>query len=479
MVGPVKHFLGNVPPFPDNATSAHPFEGGEDAARRRLQDAIKAETMLKYKDTRNGLLGVPFSTKLSAFLAQGCITARQINDAMTSYEDGTDETFRDVAGYGEGENGGTQQVRIELLWRDYDRLCARDAKHKLFRLGGIRVGEAYGDGASSGNNNSSGQGAGSKWKTPIKAEASSHQDPKPEAIARIIERFNAGTTGMGLIDASQRELIHSGYTSNRARQNVAGFLAKHLGIDWRYGAEWYEMLLVDYDVSSNWANWQYVSGVGNDPRSTARIFNPVKQAFDYDPDGTYVRAWVPELSKLEKLENLFQAWTASSQELDQLGLAGNEMVTDPVKRIEFSVEGKPKNPRRPYIRRPHGGPRRPSAPNDNTTSATAAAVPPSSEAPSDGTTPATSAPNNHHRFPSHGRYRSGGNFYRGTSRRGGGGGGGGGPPYRARGGGYRGGYGGGYGGGYAGGYGGGYAVVPQQQPTWGYGGSGRGINPNP
>lgn len=212
LVEPVKHFLSNIPPFPNNAASAHPFEGGEDAARLRLRDAIKAETMLKYKDTRNGLLDVEFSTKLSAFLAQGCITARQINDAMARYEDGTDETFRDVTGYGEGENGATFQVRIELLWRDYNRLCARDAKQKLFRLGGIRVGETYGDGTSSSSN------SGSKWKTPVKEEASSHQDPKPEAIARIIQRFNAGTMGMGLIDASQRELIHSGYTSNRARQ---------------------------------------------------------------------------------------------------------------------------------------------------------------------------------------------------------------------------------------------------------------------
>lgn len=86
-----------------------------------------------------------------------------------------------------------------------------------------------------------------------------------------------------------------------------------MGIDWRYGAEWYECLLVDYDVSSNWANWQYVSGVGNDPRGENRIFNPVKQAFDYDRDitvpaeaggktkggGAYVRMWVPN-SKLSR-----------------------------------------------------------------------------------------------------------------------------------------------------------------------------------
>jgi deoxyribodipyrimidine photo-lyase len=71
----------------------------------------------------------------------------------------------------------------------------------------------------------------------------------------VVERFLTGRTGTGLVDASQRELYLTGWTSNRARQNVASYLAKRLEIDWRLGAEWYEMNLVDYDVSSNWGNW--------------------------------------------------------------------------------------------------------------------------------------------------------------------------------------------------------------------------------
>ncbi|KAK1074165.1 hypothetical protein LTR48_009324, partial [Friedmanniomyces endolithicus] len=82
--------------------------------------------------------------------------------------------------------------------------------------------------------------------------------------------------------------------------NVASYLTKHLGIDWRLGAEWYECNLIDYDVHSNWGNWQYVAGVGNDPRGDARVFNPVKQAVDYDAHGEYIRAWVPELRGLGK-----------------------------------------------------------------------------------------------------------------------------------------------------------------------------------
>ncbi|KAK3336111.1 putative cryptochrome [Cercophora scortea] len=342
LVKPVKAFLPNIPPFPENATSAHPFEGGESVAQTRLNHLVQSEGMKNYKDTRNGLIGTEFSTKLSAYLALGCVTSRQIHHILVGYEDGTNKAFESVDGYGGGENEGTKAIRFELLWRDYMRLCHQKFKHKLFRLEGFKSGaDEYKEGDKK-----------IKWKFPDTNKAPPTQEPDAARISKILERFLDGTTGMGLIDASQRELIHTGYTSNRARQNVASFLAKHLGIDWRYGAEWYEMLLVDYDVSSNWANWQYVSGVGNDPRGELRIFNPVKQAFDYDKDGSYVRSWVPEVSKLEKLENLFQAWTASEEDLRAAGLEGNVMVTDPVKRIEFSVDGKPAKPnKRPFFRR--------------------------------------------------------------------------------------------------------------------------------
>jgi deoxyribodipyrimidine photo-lyase len=164
-------------------------------------------------------------------------------------------------------------------------------------------------------------------------------------------RFRSGRTGVGLIDASNRELFLTGYTSNRARQNVASFLASHLEIDWRVGAEWYECMLTDYDVSSNWGNWQYVSGVGNDPRQ-GRVFNPVKQALDYDPQGDYIKAWVPELRKVkltkqlgqgkeevdkQRLMGLYQANKLNDWEKESLGLKGVEWVERPLVNINFSV----------------------------------------------------------------------------------------------------------------------------------------------
>lgn len=360
VLAPVRDFLPGMPPYPEGAESAHPFSGGETSAHERLRYLIKEGLMYSYKETRNGLLGPAFSTKLSAFLSQGCITARQIHHELVRYEDGTDPEYEHAKGFKEGENEGTTAVRFELLWRDYMRLCTKKFRHRLFSQDGFRDQEY-----ANGNSASNSPGANSdskkiKWKSPYKDQALADQTPSAEEIEKIIDRFNSGTTGMGLIDASQRELLHTGYTSNRARQNVASFLTKHLGIDWRFGAEWYEMLLVDYDVSSNWANWQYVAGVGNDPRGEARIFNPVKQAFDYDKDGAYVKTWVPEVQPLDKLENVFQVATTSPEDLEKAGngLAENVMVTDPVKRIEFLVDGKPKTNKRPYHRA--RGPRRPS-----------------------------------------------------------------------------------------------------------------------
>lgn len=307
--------LPNSPSFPPGVKSAHPFKGGSTDGLKRVQSLIASGAMTHYKDTRNGLLGTDFSTKLSAWLALGCITARQVHFQLLDFEDGRDSQYKGVDGYGKGENKGTAAVRFELLWRDYMRLCTRKFGPRLFRLEGFRNDTSY------------------PWKSP------GSKGSGPE-VQDMFERFLHGTTGTGLIDASQRELFLTGYTSNRARQNVASYLAKHLGINWKLGAEWYECMLTDYDVSSNWGNWQYVAGVGNDPRGEARVFNPIKQSFDYDPQGEYCRAWVPELQKLEEPQEIFQAWKVPVERRAELGLEGLAMVEQPLKRIDFRVGGK-------------------------------------------------------------------------------------------------------------------------------------------
>ncbi|EXJ80242.1 hypothetical protein A1O1_08384 [Capronia coronata CBS 617.96] len=304
--------LSEPPSFPPGVTSAHPFHGGSKEGLGRIQNLLRSGAMSGYKDTRNGLIGTDFSTKLSAWLALGCITARQVHARLLDFEEGRDEQYKCAEGYGKGENRGTAAVRFEMLWRDYMRLCTRKFGPRLFRLQGFRNDASY------------------PWRTPGAGEGGAE-------VTRMVQRFLVGTTGTGLIDASQRELFLTGYTSNRARQNVASYLAKHLGIDWRIGAEWYEANLADYDVSNNWGNWQYVAGVGNDPRGQARVFNPVKQACDYDPHGEYCKAWVEELRALDDPQEIFQGWKVGQDRRAELGLEGLEMVERPMVKIDFKV----------------------------------------------------------------------------------------------------------------------------------------------
>lgn len=342
--------MSNPPKLPPGVLGAHPFTGGSKTGHERVKHLIESGSMTSYKDTRNGLLGLDFSTKLSAWLSLGSITARQVHWALIDFEDGKGQVGKSAEGFGKGENKGTAAVRFELLWRDYMRLCTRKFGTRLFFVEGYR-----GD-----------QDAKFKFiSSPFTAstEKKNKKGVNDEDTKAVVERFLTGRTGIGLVDASQRELFLTGWTSNRARQNVASFLTKHLSIDWRLGAEWYESNLIDYDVSSNWGNWQYVAGVGNDPRGQARVFNPVKQAVDYDGNGEYIRSWVYELrdvgasnkkaedgvsikqtSDLESLQDkpddlmgVFQAWKLPDSEKDRLGLKGVEWVEKPLVKIDFSL----------------------------------------------------------------------------------------------------------------------------------------------
>ncbi|KAF9698247.1 hypothetical protein EKO04_003678 [Ascochyta lentis] len=326
-----------VPPKrPSNVESAHPFTGGESHGQERISYLISSGAMSSYKATRNGMLGRDFSTKISAFLAQGHITARQVHWAMIDFEDGRG-AGKNMPGYGKGENEGTAAVRFELLWRDYMHLCMRKFGAAMFHLYGIRPEESKNNKTPPPPKN---------WRRLDRSTPGSN----PVQTLETFGRFRSGRTGVGLIDASNRELFLTGYTSNRARQNVASFLASHLEIDWRVGAEWYECMLTDYDVCSNWGNWQYVSGVGNDPRQ-GRVFNPVKQALDYDPQGEYIKAWVPELRSVkltksigqgkeeidkQQLMGLYQANKLTEWEKESMGLKGLEWVERPLVNINFS-----------------------------------------------------------------------------------------------------------------------------------------------
>jgi len=105
-----------------------------------------------------------------------------------------------------------------------------------------------------------------------------------------LDRWINGKTGVDFVDANMNELRLTGFMSNRGRQNVASYLCNDLQLDWRYGAAYFEQELIDYDVASNWGNWAYLAGVGNDPRGN-RYFDIAKQARQYDAGGEYRRLW--------------------------------------------------------------------------------------------------------------------------------------------------------------------------------------------
>jgi deoxyribodipyrimidine photo-lyase len=134
-----------------------------------------------------------------------------------------------------------------------------------------------------------------------------------------LRAWQRGRTGYPIVDAGMRELWHTGVMHNRVRMVVASFLVKHLLIDWREGEKWFWDTLVDADPGSNPANWQWVAGCGADAAPYFRVFNPILQGEKFDPDGAYVRRWVPELARLPA-GLIHQPWSAAPLELASAGV---------------------------------------------------------------------------------------------------------------------------------------------------------------
>jgi deoxyribodipyrimidine photo-lyase len=136
----------------------------------------------------------------------------------------------------------------------------------------------------------------------------------------LIARWRRGLTGYPIVDAGMRELWHSGWMHNRIRMVVASFLVKDLLCDWRVGAAWFADTLVDADLANNTLGWQWAAGCGADAAPYFRIFNPVLQGQKFDPDGLYVKRWLPELEGLDR-RWLHAPWTAPVDVLEQAGVA--------------------------------------------------------------------------------------------------------------------------------------------------------------
>lgn len=137
--------------------------------------------------------------------------------------------------------------------------------------------------------------------------------------ANHLERWQKGLTGYPFVDAGMRELWHTGWMHNRVRMVVASFLTKNLLIPWQEGARWFWDTLVDADLANNTLGWQWTAGCGADAAPYFRVFNPVLQGERFDPNGDYVRRWIPELSALPAVF-IHRPWTASPAELERAGV---------------------------------------------------------------------------------------------------------------------------------------------------------------
>ncbi|TLG75109.1 deoxyribodipyrimidine photo-lyase [Methylocystis sp. B8] len=146
---------------------------------------------------------------------------------------------------------------------------------------------------------------------------------------RALDAWRNGQTGYPLVDAAMRELWITGWMHNRARLVSASFLIKHLLIDWRKGERWFWDTLVDADLANNSANWQWVAGCGADAAPYFRIFNPALQGEKFDPDGAYVRRYVPELAELDA-HYIHRPWTAPEDVLRAAGVRLGDTYPHPI-----------------------------------------------------------------------------------------------------------------------------------------------------
>ncbi|TXS91902.1 DASH family cryptochrome [Parahaliea maris] len=240
----------NVRTVPEPSARPHPafiVRGGTAAGHDRLRAWMLRERAVdSYKDTRNELEGLFFSSFLSPWLANGSVSIRRVARLLRDYEQE------------HGANESTRHLYSEFFWREFFHW------------------RAYEDGASLFH------AAGRKQRRHLRTF-------EPRNFAR----WCAGATDYPLVNALMHQLVATGWMSNRGRQIAASCLVNELNLDWRYGAAFFEKHLLDYDVASNYGNWQYIAGVGADPRG-GRHFNIDKQAALYDPDGAFVQRWEGE-----------------------------------------------------------------------------------------------------------------------------------------------------------------------------------------
>jgi deoxyribodipyrimidine photo-lyase len=234
--------------------SAHPLRGGEDEGLAHLATFVSGPAAACDR-TGGGDAGggLESSAKVSAYLAFGCLSPRTIHAFVCA----------------ERRDGKADWLPENLEMRDFWIFYSLAHGRQLF----VRDGDG-----------------------PANLPATHWRKHDPT----IWRRWLLGNTGLPLLDATMKELRATGYTSNRCRQIPVSVLANDLQLDWRSGAELYQWLLVDHDVGSNWGNWRYFAGVGCDPKR--RHYKALSQGLRYDPEASFVKAWLPQLQVLSARE---------------------------------------------------------------------------------------------------------------------------------------------------------------------------------
>ena len=252
-----------LPPPPDLA-GARILEPGEEAATRRL-DRFVDEALERYGDDRDNP-AVEGTSRLSVDLKYGTVHPRQL-----------------LARAGKGAGG--DRFRFEVAWRDFYASILFERPETA--------------------------------RHPLRSEMDAIQVDEGPAADERFRAWAEGRTGYPIVDAGMRQLLGEAYVHNRVRMIVASFLVKDLHLDWRRGARHFMRHLQDGDLASNNHGWQWVAGTGTDAAPYFRVFNPVTQGKRFDPEGAYIRRWVPELAGLEGAA-IHEPWKTGGGEQGQL-----------------------------------------------------------------------------------------------------------------------------------------------------------------
>lgn len=240
----------------------HPCKGGETQAQHRA-DRWFSGPVDDYAG-HSDMVAEDATSRLSPYLHFGCVSPRDLVERAHAQD-----------------TEGARAFLRQLAWRDFH--------HQVFAARPQTATQDY-------------RPRGDRWRDDEQA----------------LEAWRAGQTGIPIVDAGMRQLAAENWMHNRARLITGSFLTKSLYLDWRHGARHFFEQLLDGDLANNCGNWQWVAGTGNDTRPN-RVLNPVRQALRYDPDGRYVRTWVPELADLEQPRQIHQPWTLGDTKLRGLG----------------------------------------------------------------------------------------------------------------------------------------------------------------